>query len=514
MSQLLVGNLQAAAFDPIIATGGSVSNVAVGNITYRIHQFLSTGTSEFVVTDSGSFGEIEYLIVGGGGGGGMDMGGGGGAGGVVAGRRKIAPGTYTITVGAGGWGAPGGLETRGDGAGPQPGAHQFTIPATNGGNSSAFGITAYGGGAGGSSYFPYTPGAAGTAGGSGGGASAYSDNTLRLGGAPVGGQGYRGGNGGPTQYYGGGGGGASQAGADPNTTANGGAGVFNAILGTGYHWGGGGGGSGYSIAGGSGGIGGGGGGAIGTTTGGAGLNNGAAGGGGATSSQANTRGGNAGANTGGGGGGGSHYNRTNSGGNGASGITVVRYPVSGNVIYVESPSYIASAGSPIQVNVMRTDDRSAWAAPAGTAAQSYTYGTPVWPLSVSIRPKMNSSLLRVSWTINGEIHHDTKWTIWMNDSLCRVPGYEGWNAEATPAYWVGYVPGIYEAAADVNSTLNHWKVEFFIKTNSTDMVTFTPAISSASTTAYTFFLNRTAGALGQDSYENAVSTASIWEIAQ
>jgi hypothetical protein len=42
-------------------------------------------------------------------------------------------------------------------------------------------------------------------------------------------------------------------------------------------------------------------------------------------SQTNTPGGNAGANTGGGGGGGSHYNVTNKGGEGGSGIVVVRY---------------------------------------------------------------------------------------------------------------------------------------------------------------------------------------------
>lgn len=514
MTQLRVATIKAAPFDPIVATGGNVSNVTVGNITYRVHQFLATGNSNLVVSDAGSFGEIEYLIVGGGGGGGMDMGGGGGGGGVIAGRRKITPGTYQITVGAGGWGAPaGGGGFRGDGAGPQPNDHQFTIPATNGGNSSAFGMTAVGGGNGGSSYFAYTPGAAGNSGGSGGGCSGYSDGSLRVGGASIGGQGFRGGNGGPSQYYSGGGGGASQQGADPNNTPNGGNGVFNGILGTGYYWGGGGGASGYSIGGGNGGLGGGGGGAIGTTTGGAGLNNGAAGGGGGTSSQANTPGGNGGTNTGGGGGGGSHYNRTNQGGNGGSGIVVVRYPVSGNVVYVESPSYIASPGSPIQVNVMRTDDRSLWSVPAGSTAYAYTNGNPITPLSISIRPRMSTSLIKVSWMINGEVHYNTKWTIWMNNSLCRVPGYEGWNASVTPGYWVGYIPTPYDIN-DQNSTLTTFKIDFYIKPNSTDSLTFTPAISGSSGTAYTFGLNRTLGAQGQDSYENAISTATIWEIAQ
>ena len=145
---------------------------------YRIHTFTSSGTFD----TKGYAGEIEYLIVAGGGGGGMDMGGGGGGGGVLAGTMNIAAGTYTVTVGAGGWGAPaGGGGYRGDGAGPQPNAHQFTIPATNGSNSSAFAILTTGGGAGGSSYYNYTPGATGSNGGSGGGASGYSNGSTKAG---------------------------------------------------------------------------------------------------------------------------------------------------------------------------------------------------------------------------------------------------------------------------------------------------------------------------------------------
>jgi hypothetical protein len=70
------------------------------------------------------------------------------------------------------------------------------------------------------------------------------------------------------------------------------------------------------------------------------YNNGSAGPGGATVSQANLPGGNAGANTGGGGGSGSHYNLNNYGGNGGSGIVVIRYAgtvqraTGGNIISV------------------------------------------------------------------------------------------------------------------------------------------------------------------------------------
>jgi hypothetical protein len=325
--------------DYMVATGGVVSVVTVGNIIYAIHRFISIGSSTFTVKSLGTASNannIEFLVVGGGGGGGMDMGGGGGGGGVVSGTVAVPNNntSYAISVGAGGRGAPrAGLGTRSQGIS----THQFGTNGSNGQNSSISGggLTriAIGGGYGGSSYFTSNLGGTPAVGGSGGGRGGYSnDNTFRAGAtsnqlSTYGyGSGNRGGRGG-TAYYSGGGGGAGAIGTDSTARSNGGAGISNSILGVSYFWGGGGGGSGYSIGGGDGGIGGGGGGAIGVTTGGAGLNNGSPGGGGGTNSQANTPGGNGGANTGGGGGGGAHYTANNQGGNGGSGIVVIRYPI-------------------------------------------------------------------------------------------------------------------------------------------------------------------------------------------
>jgi hypothetical protein len=290
-------------------------------------QIVTSNDVICIFTSSGSFiptfnGTVEVLVVAGGGGGGMDMGGGGGGGGVLSSTAYsvTAGNPITVTVGAGGNGAPAA------GTNGQPSGHQYTIPATNGGNSVFGSLTAIGGGFGGSSYRGYTPGIAGGNGGSGGGASGYNDNAGTFyGGTGTAGQGNRGGN--STQaYYSGGGGGAGGAGADSTNQPNGGPGILNKILGPGFYWGGGGGGSAYSAStGGNGGIGGGGGGAIGTTTGGAGYSNGSPGGGGAPNSWGNSPGGNGGRNTGGGGGGGSHYNANNKGGDGGSGIVIVRF---------------------------------------------------------------------------------------------------------------------------------------------------------------------------------------------
>jgi hypothetical protein len=266
---------------------------------------------------------IDVLIVAGGGGGGMDMGGGGGGGGVI--YKKVytvyANTPIIIMVGAGGTGAPAA------GTNGQPSAHQYTIPATNGENTTFGNIVAIGGGKGGSSYWNYTPdNGYGGNGGSGGGASGYSNGNTGRGGTGTTNQGFSGG-GSFGQYYSGGGGGAGQAGGSGTAAgaAKGGDGVLCNILGDiPYYWGGGGGGAGYSVIGGNGGLGGGGGGAVGTTYGGIGYNSGSGGGGGSTNAQTNTPGGNAGANTGGGGGGGSHYNSNNKGGDGGSGIVIIR----------------------------------------------------------------------------------------------------------------------------------------------------------------------------------------------
>ena len=263
---------------------------------------------------------VEVLVVAGGGGGGMDMGGGGGGGGVIYNSSyAVTQGTaVTVTVGNGGTGAPAA------GTNGQPGGHQYTISATQGGNSVFGSITATGGGYGGSSYFQYGPNNGyGGSGGSGGGASGYSDTSTGRAGTGTSGQGFNGG-GSSGQYYSGGGGGAGGVGVSGPNIPNGGSGVLYSTMSP-YYFAGGGGGGGYSINGGNGGVGGGGGGAVGITTGGAGLNNGAAGGGGSTGGNPCTPGGNGGANTGGGGGGGSHYNANNKGGDGGSGIVIVRY---------------------------------------------------------------------------------------------------------------------------------------------------------------------------------------------
>ena len=250
-----------------LPTGGTISSSG----GYRYHTF--TSSSDFVVP-SGFSATADYLLVAGGGsGGGYYYSGGGGAGGAIDTTVSLTATTYPIVIGAGGAGT-------------------YTSVGNNGVNSTAFSNTAIGGGYGGhiDNYAQ--------SGGSGGGSDGYGSRP----GSGTAGQGNDGGNGGT--YGGGGGGGKSSAGsnASGNSGGNGGSGIDWKSLGNSYAGGGGGGGSSSGGAGGS-------------SVGGAGATNGGIGGAGSI-------------NTGSGGGGtGNNVPSAGRGGNGGSGIVIIRYAI-------------------------------------------------------------------------------------------------------------------------------------------------------------------------------------------
>ena len=278
--------------------------------SYRVHSFLSTGTTTFTLFKDQV---VDILIVAGGGGGAGYSGGGGGAGGFRAlSSQSLNAGNYTITVGAGGTGS-----THNNSA-------QTATGGSNGGNSSvvqtsgtgSYSQSATGGGVGGSFVPSGNTGQAPGNGGSGGGAGPYwgstgtvSGGTGNAGGySPV--EGYNGGSGQHTSgvsVAGGGGGGAGGAGGNGSGTTGGqgGVGLTNywrdgntsgTTLGT-HKFGGGG---------------------IGDDNGNPPSNLGWGGG--------NGGGGDGTANTGGGGGGGNYVGGT-TGGTGGSGIIIIRYAI-------------------------------------------------------------------------------------------------------------------------------------------------------------------------------------------
>jgi hypothetical protein len=304
-------NIKSVVNRGLTATGGVISDYESGGTIYRSHIFTSSGTFEVTAVSDTLPNNVDYLVVAGGGAGGAAAGGGGGAGGLkstdpvvpVPARAtpievSTSPGTYTVTVGAGG---------------------QNSIRDRGGtGSPSAFGpVTTSGGGGGGVPVSIPSGNNTGNPGGSGGGASGNTAGQYVFGAAGVPGEGFAGGSGyhSPGWYiYGGGGGGASEAGENApnagspvtvNNAGDGGRGFLINITGIATHFGGGGGGGTQpgpsDVSGGHGGLGGGGAGQPGPSgspaVGGAGFNAGE------SKDPTTSKGGHGGSGTGGGGGG-------------------------------------------------------------------------------------------------------------------------------------------------------------------------------------------------------------------
>jgi hypothetical protein len=200
--QLLIGG-GGLAFTAITATGGTITDITIDGKSYRRHVFTSPGT--FTVTDRGSStsNDLDILLVAGGGSGGVDNGGGGGAGGVIDTTVVPSVTSFPISIGAGAAARAGSAD---DG------------PGNPGNNSTAFSLTALGGGAG---TGWQNPGTNGTPGGSGAGNSAsdggiltpVAAGTATQPGSPSGGFGNPGGTASATPAGGGSGGGGGAGGA-------------------------------------------------------------------------------------------------------------------------------------------------------------------------------------------------------------------------------------------------------------------------------------------------------------
>lgn len=295
-------NLAGGAASQIPYQTGSGSTSFIANGTAG--QFLrSNGTS--APTWANVVYNASYLIIAGGGGGGAatgGRGGGGGAGGVLTGSYAMNVGTtYSFVVGGGGAGGSGALNS--------------TSVGISGSNSTAFGLTAIGGGGGQGGDTVSTA----QSGGSGGGAH-YNGAP----GSGTAGQGNSGGSGTTAANFGSGGGGgwgAVGGNGSGSNGGNGGAGSTSSITGTSTTYAGGGGGQISSGTGGTGGSGGGG-------------NGGNPGGGSAGT-----------ANTGGGGGG---RGDGTAGWSGGSGVVIISVPTANySGTYTGSPTITTSGSNTI-----------------------------------------------------------------------------------------------------------------------------------------------------------------------
>jgi hypothetical protein len=312
-------NVRGANFICASVSGAGNSIATVGGC--KVATFTGPGTFTVnSVADCSANNEISYIVVAGGGGGGGRHGGAGGAGGFREDKSPVTPYTASPLDGAGPITVTAASFPITVGGGGTAGNRNPGSAGTNGANSVFSTITSTGGGRG-YTYATGNPGTGGQPGGSGGGGG-HTQCSGIPGGAgntpPVSpSQGNNGGSGtgGPYDYSGGGGGGATANGATAPSVGGGagGAGATTSINGTPTGRAGGGGGGNYNVA--PGGAG-------------AATDGGGAGGGGPPGSPTTATAGTA--NTGGGGGG---YGGTNpgnpsptcTGGNGGSGVVIIRY---------------------------------------------------------------------------------------------------------------------------------------------------------------------------------------------
>jgi hypothetical protein len=361
----------------IISTNGSTI----------IHTFQTSGTLSPLSSLSAN-----YLVVAGGAGGGnsgsTNPAGGGGAGGLLTGSGAVIDtnSTYLVQVGAGG-----------------AGSNATNTAGTNGGNSyfSGYTVTAIGGGGGSSGS------GAAVVGGSGGGGN-FSSQTGA--GVSLPGQGFAGGNAfNGADYAAGGGGGAGAVGANAASQVggNGGIGVQTSISGTATYYAGGGGGGASSNSGnvaGTGGLGGGGNGGRGTT------------------SSAVTGGT---VNTGGGGGGGG-YAFAQDGGSGGSGIVIVSY--AGSTQLMAGGTVTISGG-----NVIHTFTSSGYLTPLTLVGNSLRFrsSASAW-LNRTPATETNRKTFTLSyWVKRGELGvSDFHWEGGSPDGL-TTRLYGRFNADST-----------------------------------------------------------------------------------
>jgi hypothetical protein len=206
----LITTLANASISSLKSVGSLKSIVSGGTLTSDDNYYYRTFTANDTLSITGNPLTADVLLVAGGGGAGWDAGGGGGGGGVIIALSKILSiDSHSLVIGNGG-------------------THGQFLRGTNGGNTTAFGLAALGGGGGG--Y--YGNAQSGLNGGSGGGGASVSGtagSATQSSGDGYTGYGYNGGAGGSSHYGSGGGGGAGGTGATgiANTRVSGGAPLYS-----------------------------------------------------------------------------------------------------------------------------------------------------------------------------------------------------------------------------------------------------------------------------------------------
>lgn len=174
---------------------------------------------------------------------------------------------------------------------------------------------------------------------------------------------------------------------------------------------------------------------------------------------------------------------------------------SGTSIAIGDSAFANTPGTPIQMVTSRTDSRGSY-----SANNQYTPNI-ITPTAISITPKIDDSLISVKWMLSGEVHQDVVIIILKNGQEFKS------HQTSAGQRWSGYCSGYYDR--NQSSTQSNWYINVFDdETKAGTENTYTLAVRSSSNGNYTFYLNRTQGSNGQNSYETLATVATALEITK
>ena len=159
---------------------------------------------------------------------------------------------------------------------------------------------------------------------------------------------------------------------------------------------------------------------------------------------------------------------------------------------------IFPSGHVIQCHHIITSTRTSYNAPQGTG------GTRITELDLPITLKSSNSKIVCQWMMTHEVQHNSVIEIFKDDALAT----HGKNLNASNRYSGFWTVGLHN---DADSTPHTSHIQY-IDPNPTSATYNLRVTSSNADTNRVFYLNRSQGSSGQDSYENGVSTGIIWEI--
>jgi hypothetical protein len=181
-------------------------------------------------------------------------------------------------------------------------------------------------------------------------------------------------------------------------------------------------------------------------------------------------------------------------------------PSTSNQIGITTNHVFAQSGKVIQTVTVRSDVRAAYSAPGSGI------GTPITPLNLTITPKRRDSIIWLRWTVYGEGHNETMFVVHRGTTLI------GYNRDRGDVRWSGILTCLYDN--NYGTTPSSYTINWFDTpadgletTASLTSFTYSLAVRSGSTAAYTWYLNRPGDNAGADGNEVGVSFGWAREIS-